>query len=79
MFYLKSDSGCSSATLCLWSVSFIHPAIIDHHIGTPLALLPLFPGGNITVKSFSVLMAHFPEIFWEEMHLERQITPHRPI
>jgi hypothetical protein len=65
MRYLKSDSGCSYDKLCLWSVSSIRPAIIGHLTGTPLAFVPVFSGGNIMVKSLSVLMAHFPEIFWE--------------
>jgi len=40
-------------------------AIISHHTGTPLALVPLFHGGNVPVKSLSVYIAHCPTIFWE--------------
>ena len=67
MYYLKSGSGCSSVTLCLRSVSSIRPALISHQTGTQLALVPILAGGNIMVKSLSILMAQFPEIFWEEV------------
>ena len=65
MFYLQSNTGCSSAAFCLCHVFFKCPAIISHHTGTPLALVPLFHVGNITVKSLSVLIAHFPAFFQE--------------
>jgi hypothetical protein len=39
---------------------------ISQHSGTPLALVPLFHGGN-DVKSLSMLISHCPEIFWEEV------------
>ena len=38
-------------------------AIISHHTGTPLALVPLFHGGNVPVKSLSVYIAHLPHDF----------------
>jgi hypothetical protein len=67
MRYLKSISGCCSAAFCPWNVSFNCPAIISHHTGTPLALVPLFHGGNIMVKSLSFLIAQFSENFQEEV------------
>ena len=33
----------------------------------PLVLVPLLHGGNVLVKSLSVLIAKCPEIFWEEV------------
>jgi len=50
----------------LRKVSSKCPAIITQHTGTSLALVMLFYGENILVKSLSVLSAHCPEIFWEE-------------
>jgi len=44
-----------------------YPAIFSQHTETPLALAPLFHGGNVLVKSLSGLIAHCPEIFWEEV------------
>jgi len=41
--------------------------IISQHTGTPHASVPLFHCGNVLVKSFSVLIAHWPEIFWKEV------------
>jgi len=32
--------------------------IMSQHIGTPHALVQLFHGGNVLVKSLSVLIAH---------------------
>ena len=32
-----------------------------------LALVPLFHGGNFLVKSLSLLIAHCPKFFWEEV------------
>jgi len=52
---------------CLWNVSSKFPAIISQHAGNSLALVLLFHGGNILVKSLSVLIAHCPEIFWGEV------------
>ena len=41
---------------CLWKVSSKRPAIIRQHIGNSLALVPLFHGGNILVKSLTRMM-----------------------
>ena len=38
----------------------------QQHTATPLFLVPPFRGGNIQVKSLSVLIAHCLETFWEE-------------
>jgi hypothetical protein len=51
----------------LWNVSSKCPAIFNQHTGTSLALASLFRGGNILVKSLSVLIGHCPEIFWEDV------------
>ena len=45
---------------------FCVSAITSQHTGTPLAMAPLFHGGNFLVKLLSVLIAHCAEIFWEE-------------
>jgi hypothetical protein len=36
----------------------------------PPAMAPLFYGGNVLVKLLSVLIAHCPEIFWEEVYMK---------
>jgi hypothetical protein len=43
------------------------PAIFSQHNGTLFALVSLFCGGNILVKSLSLLIGHCPETFWEEV------------
>jgi len=65
--YLKSNSGWLSAIFCLWNVSFIGPAKISNHKGTPLVLVLFFHGGDVLVKLLSVLIARCPEIFWEKL------------
>jgi len=49
---------------CRTSVPSVQ-AVISHHTETPLALLALFHGGNVPVKSLSVYIAHCLTIFWE--------------
>jgi len=53
--YINSNSGWLSATFCLWNVCSKRPAMLSQHIATPLALVSLFHGGNVLVKSLSVL------------------------
>jgi hypothetical protein len=45
-------------------------AIVRHHTGNPFVFVPLFSGGNILVKSLSVFIAHFPEMFLEELYVK---------
>jgi len=54
----------------MWNVSSHGPGIISQHTGTPLALVPLFHGGNILVKLLSVHIAHSPKIFLEEVYMK---------
>jgi hypothetical protein len=39
----------------------------SQHTGTPLALVLLFSGGNVLVKSLSMLITHCPEILGEDV------------
>ena len=52
---------------CLSNVSSKCPAIISQYAGTSFTLVSLFHGGNILVKSVSVLISHCPQILWEEV------------
>jgi len=56
-----------TATFYLQNVCSECPATISQHTGNPLALIPLFRGGNVLVKSLSLLIPHCPEILGEEV------------
>jgi hypothetical protein len=63
MRYLKKRT----VAAVLRNVSSIRPVMISHHTGTPRALVTLLLGGNIMVKTLTVLMAHFPGVFWDDV------------
>jgi len=58
--------------LLVFGVRYIHlqcPAIVCQHTWGPLALVPLLHSQNVLVKSFTVLITDFAEIFWEEIQV----------
>ena len=48
------------------------PAIVYQHIWDPLALVPLFHSQNVLVKSFTVFITDFADIFWEKIQVGLQ-------
>jgi len=45
------------------------PAAVCQHTWGPLALVPLFHSHNVLVKSFTVFVTDFAEIFWEKIQM----------
>jgi hypothetical protein len=58
IYYPDSNSGRHSAIFFLRIVSSMCPAITNQRTETPLALVPIFHGGNILVKSLPVFNVH---------------------
>ena len=54
---IKCNIGRLSAIFCLWDISSKCSTLISQHSENPLALEPLFRGGNVLMKSLPVLMA----------------------
>ena len=48
------------------------PAIVCHHTWGPLVLVPLFHSQNVLVKSFTMFVTDFAEIFREEFQVGLQ-------
>jgi hypothetical protein len=51
----------------LWNISLEGPAAVSQHTEAPLALVPLFHGVNILMKSLSVLVTDGAKILREEV------------
>ena len=60
-----------------WVIGFRYiplqcPAIVCQHTWGPLALVPLFHNHNVLMKSFTVFVNDFAEIFWEKIQVGLQ-------
>jgi hypothetical protein len=70
VYYLTRNSGWLPAIFCLWNISSHGPRIISQHTGTPLALVPLFHGGNVRWNCCLCVSLTSPGFSWKKSKWE---------
>lgn len=66
---LKKKLSQLSWRLRFWNVSFLCTTVTSQHSWTPFTLMCFLHGWNILMKTFTILVTDFPEIFEEKVQM----------